>query len=156
MRDLGESGLAPLPLSYWSFCRFSAQNCCADSAMSAFAWLARCPWDNTTNRKGCRLEPLGARVAANKMSRSTASGMGSSRYRRMALVEDRPSNRLMSVAANGVSDREGGSDWLKAKDSWLACHASEFDPMRSRTYIACCFHWVVVYFGFYFIAFFTF
>lgn len=51
---------------------------------------------------GWRLLPLGARVAANIMSRNTSSGIGSSRYRRIARVVLMPSSNPTMSGATGV------------------------------------------------------
>ena len=78
MRALGESAWAPDPVSYPSASRLVAQNRRAPSPISRFASRATGPSVRTTKRKGWRLEPLGARVAAKRMSRSASSGTGSS------------------------------------------------------------------------------
>ena len=78
MRALGESAWAPDPESYPSASRLAAQNWRAPSPISRLASWATGPSVRTTKRKGWRFDPLGARVAANRMSRSTSSGTGSS------------------------------------------------------------------------------
>ncbi len=78
MRALGESVWAPDPVSYPSVSRLAAQNARAPSPIRRFASAATGPSVRTMKRKGWRFEPLGARVAAKRMSRSASSGMGSS------------------------------------------------------------------------------
>ena len=53
-------------------------------------------------RNGWRLLPLGARVATNMMSRRISSGIGSSRYRRIARVVLMPSSKPTMSGATGV------------------------------------------------------
>ncbi|MEY3506746.1 MAG: hypothetical protein RI898_1500 [Actinomycetota bacterium] len=56
---------------------------------------------STMKRNGCLLLPLGARVAAKKISRSTSSGMGSFLYLRIARVVAMPSSNPTVSVANG-------------------------------------------------------
>src|SRR4051794_1308323 len=70
--------------------------------MSPLASVALGPSVSTMKRKGCRFDPLGARVAAKRIARRTSWGTGSSRYRRIARVVHKPSSRPTVSAGNGV------------------------------------------------------
>ena len=57
------------------------------------------------NRKGCRFDPLGARVADQIMSLRWEWGISSSVYRRIARVVDNPSSKPIGDSVMGFSDR---------------------------------------------------
>ena len=99
IRAFGESSMVPEFSSYPSFPRLWFHSFCAPTAINSFALTAVSESVSTMKRNGCLLLPLGARVAAKKISRSTSSGMGSSLYLRIARVVAMPSsNPTVSVA----------------------------------------------------------